>query len=61
MKVKITINCDSAAFGEDDCDKVSELNRIFNVLVYKSLHTGFKNRMIIDLNGKDVGLMEVEE
>lgn len=61
MKIKITIECDNKAFGNDKCDKASELNRIFNVLIFKLIHFGFRDRKIFDIKGNFVGLMEVLE
>ncbi len=61
MNIKITINCDADAFGKDDDDKASELNRIFNVLIFKSIHSGFMNRTIYDINGNKAGVMEVSK
>lgn len=60
MKVKITINCNGVAFGEDDCDKASELNRIFNTIVFELINSGFEDMRIFDLKGNEAGLMEVE-
>lgn len=68
MKVKITIDCDLSAFDEDD--RASELKKIFNILVCGARHLGYeainlglspKNKKVFDLNGNEVGLMEINK
>ena len=59
MKLKIEINCNNSAFGEDESELREELYRIITqevaLMVY---HNKFENQVIRDYNGNSVGSIQ---
>jgi len=61
MKLKITINMDNAAFGEDGHDASMEVMRILTKYMTQRLSVAEFDMRFLDINGNHVGDAEFWE